>query len=169
MNKAFVFDFDDTLARTSCVVHVMKDGNTTWCTNLTPAEYSGYTLKEGEYFDYSQFRDPTFIEKAEKLITMDIAKEVHDEDHDVFILTARGSAVADAIDSFLIEYGIDAKQIHCLGDSSTGSTIPREKANILGTLAMAYDKLYFYDDNKENIEHARAIGIKSYQIKRELA
>ena len=48
--------------------------------------------------------------------------------------------------------------------TSTNHTMAREKAKVLGTLAMAYDKLYFYDDNQENIEQARAMGIKSYQI-----
>tara|TARA_Y100001973_G_C5081182_1_gene272528 strand:+ start:193 stop:699 length:507 start_codon:yes stop_codon:yes gene_type:complete len=168
MSKAFVFDFDDTLVITDCKVRV-RNLDDVELQSLTPAQYSAYTLGPDEYFDYEEFRDPRFIEKAEKLVTMELAKEVHDEDHDVFILTARGSAVADAIDSFLIGYGIDAKQIHCLGDTSTNDNMASEKAKVLGTLAMAYDKLYFYDDNKQNIEHARAMGIKSYQIKRELA
>ena len=27
-----------------------------------------------------------------------------------------------------------------------------------------YDKIYFYDDNKENIESANKIGIKTYLV-----
>tara|TARA_Y100001938_G_scaffold76540_1_gene105912 strand:- start:199 stop:687 length:489 start_codon:yes stop_codon:yes gene_type:complete len=162
MKKAFVFDFDDTLAMTDCKVVVKKQGKE--IARLTPAEYNNYTLTEDCYFDYDEFRDPSFIEKAEKLHMMDLAKEVHDENHDVFILTARGTAVADAIDSFLWKYNIDAKQIHCLGDTSTNETMATAKTNILATFMMSYDKVYFYDDNKKNVEAAESIGCKSYKV-----
>ena len=47
---------------------------------------------------------------------MDLAKEVHDEDHDVYILTARSSVCADAIEAFLALHGIKPKFVFCVGD-----------------------------------------------------
>ena len=164
MKKAFIFDFDDTLATTNCRVHVRRVHDSSLHRELTPFEYSGYELASDEYFDYIEFRDPTFIEKAEKLEMMKLAKEVHDEKHDVFILTARGSAVADAINSFLLDYGIHAKQIHCIGDRDRGNTIATEKARILSELIAKYDKLYFYDDNENNVKLAKEVGVKSYLV-----
>ena len=38
------------------------------------------------------------------------------------------------------------------------------KTNILATFMMSYDKVYFYDDNKKNVEAAESIGCKSYTV-----
>ena len=46
---------------------------------------------------------------------MDLAKEVHDEGHSVFILTARSDCIENAISEFLLRFGIEAKAIHCVG------------------------------------------------------
>jgi len=168
MNKAFVFDFDDTLVTTDACVLV----HTSWLPlgmsnpllHLTPAEFNDYELEEGERFDFSEFRCTSLIENGRPTELMQLAKEVYDENHPVYILTARSNEVSDAISKFLKLHGIKAKQIICVGDSSEHDGIAACKRKSLITIMKLYDKIYFYDDNKENIESANEIGIKTYLI-----
>jgi hypothetical protein len=152
MKKAFVFDFDDTLATTDCKVLVRNSGPHWHLKELTPAEYNEYELKENEYFDYAQFQCGQRISEGCATLLMDLAKEVHDEDHDVYILTARSSVCADAIEAFLALHGIKPKFVFCVGDHR--KAIEEEKRNVLLTLLQGYDRLYFYDDYENNINSA---------------
>jgi len=145
MNKAFVFDFDDTIATTDCKVIVRRWGKE--IARLTPAEYNSYPLADDCKFDYSEFRR---LINPVPLFLLHLAKEVHDEYHSVYILTARGSAVRDSIADFLQTYGIKAKEIHCVGDSK--ENLELEKRKVLLTIMENYDRLYVYDDHKGNID-----------------
>ena len=162
MNKAFVFDFDDTLAKTDCKVLVRSVFDGSVSHYLTPSEYNTFDLPVDQCYDYSQFSDAQYIREGQSTFLMDLAKEVHDEDQDVYILTARGNAASEAINLFLMDYGIAAKQIHCVGDSD--GSIAKEKSKILLAIMQGYDKVYFYDDDKTNVETAKEIGVKSYLI-----
>ena len=167
MRKAFVFDFDDTLATTdACVLVVMPDTKTCrgYIRELTPAEFNGYTLKNGERFDFSQFRCPDLVIDGKPTELINLAKEVYNEQHDVYILTARSNDVADAIAKFLKLAGIEAKQIICVGDGDEHHGIAQTKKKSLLTIMKLYDKIYFYDDNKENIKLAKEVGVKSYLV-----
>ena len=167
MRKAFVFDFDDTLATTdACVLVVMPDTKTCrgYIRELTPAEFNDYTLKNGERFDFSQFRCPDLVIDGKPTELINLAKEVYGEQHDVYILTARSNDVADAIAKFLKLAGIEAKQIICVGDDDEHDGIAHTKKKSLLTIMKLYDKIYFYDDNKENIKLAKEMGVKSYLV-----
>ena len=167
MRKAFVFDFDDTLATTdACVLVVMPDTKTCrgYVRELTPAEFNNYTLKNGERFDFSQFRCPDLVIDGKPTELIKLAKEVYSEQHDVYILTARSNDVADAISKFLKLAGIEAKQIICVGDSDDHCGIANAKKKSLLTIMKLYDKIYFYDDNRENIELPKGVGVKSYLV-----
>lgn len=157
MNKAFVFDFDDTLAQTSCMVKVLF--NREVVKQLTPAEYNTYKLASGESFDYSDFE--TVINPV-ALETLGLAKQVYTENHSVYILTARGSKARNAIADFLNCNGIHAKEIYCVGDKKTA--IELEKRIVLVAIMENYDKVFFYDDHAGNVEEAEKIGVKSYKI-----
>lgn len=154
MRKAFVFDFDDTLAKTDCKVYVNEcsphDAPRT--KKLTPAQYNSYELKEYEEFDFSDFRIDKKITEASATSLIHLAKEVHDENHDVYVLTARSNACADAIKQFLENHKIKPKFVFCVGDSNRA--IEEGKRNVLLTLLQGYDRLYFYDDYKGNIDSA---------------
>ena len=148
IKKAFVFDFDDTLATTNCSV-IVRDENANEILKLTPAEFNSYKLDENEHFDFSEFYlliDP----KETELFTL--AREVYNEGHACFILTARGSIAGKAIASFLIDHGIVAKEIHCVGDEA--GSIEENKRKVLLAIIEGYDKIYFYDDHAGNIESA---------------
>ena len=168
MKKAFVFDFDDTLAFTdACVLvvrprsggHVCKSSR---CERLTPAEFNRYKLQSGEHFDFSEFNNPEYVLNGSPTKLVELAKQVYSEGHDLFILTARCDSIANAIQEFLSLFGIKATAVHCVGDH--GSDIAKSKRKVLLTIIESYDKIYFYDDDAANVKAAQEIGIKSYKV-----
>lgn len=156
IKKCFVFDFDDTLATTTAKILVWGRGSSEYgdaiVRELTPAEFSSYELKNGEEFDFSQFRDDKFIQEANPTWLMSLAEEVDGEGHDIYILTAREDDSADAIAEFLSGFDVYPKMIHCVG--GTKDSIPKRKHDILMMLINNYDKTYFYDDCSVNIQYA---------------
>ena len=162
MRKAFVFDFDDTLATTTARIRVM-DGASGLVTHVQPRDFSSFQLNRGEFFDFTEFRDDRFIKDANPTFLMHLAQEVSEEDQDVYILTAREDDSADAIQSFLASYNVNAKTIHCVG--GTQKNIPQKKREMLLTIMAKYDKIYYYDDNSDNIEGAPdGDNIRKYQV-----
>ena len=161
MKKAFVFDFDDTLAFTSARVIVKHRG---WQTKrLTPAQFNSYKLQEDEEFCFHEFCDPKLIINGERTKFMSFAMTVFTEGHPVFILTARSDSVANAIQQFLRTFGITAKAIHCVGKDAE-TDIPKAKRQVLLSIIENHDIVYFYDDDEANVEAAKEIGVKSYKV-----
>ena len=150
MKKAFVFDFDDTLATTTARIRVMN--NHGLVTNVQPRDFANFKLKQDEWFDFTEFRDNKLIQEANPTWLMDLAQEVDEEGHDVYILTAREDNSADAIAGFLSAFGVHPKTISCVG--GTRESIPKRKHDFLFMLIQQYDKIYFYDDSADNIEQA---------------
>jgi|TARA_R110002096_G_scaffold115032_1_gene249229 FMN phosphatase YigB (HAD superfamily) len=167
MKKAFVFDFDDTLAITdACVLLRHAAGDELFLpVKLTPSEFNDYELKEGESFDFSEFRCASLIENGRPKELITLAKEVYDENHPVYILTARSNDVSDAIAKFLRLHGIEAKQIICVGDDDKDGDIANSKRRSLLTIMKLYDKIYYYDDCPKNIELApKGKNIRKYKV-----
>lgn len=157
MNKCFVFDFDDTIATTTARIivkskHPLQHFKEQTLEYLTPSQFSSYELKEGEWFDFNEFRDSKFIQNANPTFLIHLAQEVDNEGHDVYILTAREDDSSDAIAEFLSQFNVHPKTIHCVG--GTKETIPQRKHDILMMLIRNYSKVYFYDDCKNNIDNA---------------
>jgi hypothetical protein len=67
-----IFDIDDTLFHTTAKIAVMKDGNK--LRDLTNQEFNTYKLKNGESFDFGQFRDAKKFREESKPITKMFAK-----------------------------------------------------------------------------------------------
>jgi hypothetical protein len=61
-----IFDIDDTLFTSESLIIVKKDNKVVH--ELTPAEFNSYKLKDGESFDYSQFRSGRTFRKNAKPI-----------------------------------------------------------------------------------------------------
>ena len=166
MKKAFVFDFDDTLATTKCMINVhderLPDGDR--CVKkITAQEFNSYNLKKSEYFNFDEFRSEDFIHNAKPTDLLDLAKEVYSESHHVYILTARESDVSAAITAWLYQYGIKPKTVFCVGGNK--KSIAKRKRNILITIMQSYDRTYYYDDCPRNIKLA-PVGkkIKKYKV-----
>jgi len=155
MKKAFVFDFDDTLATTSCKVEVWNDN--VKIQDLTPSEFNTYELKENETFSFEQFKD---ILNPVALPLVDFAKEVSQENHNIFILSARPSEAINPITEFLRSLNIEVKSVICVGGKPID--IAKEKRTVLMTIIETNDIVYFYDDDKTNIQEANKIeGLKA--------
>lgn len=97
---------------------------------------------------------------------MALAKEVHDEGHPVYILTARSDNMAEPIADFLAGFNIKPFKVYGVGSDTKKVDIAKEKRNILSTLCQAFDLVYFYDDSKENCRLAKGVGagIKVYCV-----
>ena len=156
--KAFVFDFDDTLASTNAKVLVRKYRVPSQV--LTPAQYNTYELADGESFDFSEFKNPEFIINGKPLGLIELAKEIHAEGHSLYILTARNEIASSAIAGFLARFNIAAKMIHCVGKDSD-TNIAKAKQAVLMTIIDNHDITYFYDDDEANIELASSLDCRA--------
>jgi hypothetical protein len=126
---------------------------------LTPAEFNEWKLAKDEVYDFSDFEkliNPVGLE------TLKLAKQVNDENHTVYILTARSGMSRNPIRVWLATHGISVKEIHCVGGKD--ANIAKEKRTVLMTIIENYDKTYFYDDCKENIETVQDLAIKAYLV-----
>jgi uncharacterized HAD superfamily protein len=158
--KAFVFDFDDTLAITTARVVIRNSMNVSY-KSVSSLEFPGYKLGNGESFDFSEFRDDIFVKNADPTLLMNLAREVYMEGHEVFILTARQDTVAAAIHTWLMKNGVKATEIHCVG---ADGNIPISKKRVLFDMVSRFDKIYFYDDSEENINIFRHEKIRSFLV-----
>ena len=160
MNKAFVFDFDDTLAITSARV-IIRNSMSVAYKSVSSLEFPVYKLGNGESFDFSEFRDDAFVKNADPKFLMNLAREGYMEGHSVFILTARQNTVAAAINVWLMSHGVHATEIHCVGSDGD---IPVSKKKILMDIVSRFDKTYFYDDSEANISIFKHEKLRSYLV-----
>lgn len=137
--KAFVFDFDETLAHTSAV------------------ELDGTDDR------FAEFNDPSTILNGTPLGLMDLAKNVYDEGHSVFILTARNECISNAIAEFLSGFDIEAKAIHCVG-SNASVNIAKAKRRVLMSIIENHDLVYFFDDDEANIRLASELDCRAKKV-----
>jgi len=140
-NKAFVFDFDETLAHTDAVV------------------------LDGTENKFAEFSNPESILNGTPLELMDLAKAVYAEGHNVYVLTARNDCIENAIAEFLARYNIIAKTIFCVGKNSD-TNIAKAKQSVLMTIIDNHDITYFYDDDETNIELASKLECKTELVER---
>ena len=160
-SKAFVFDFDDTLAFTDAKVHVLSPSRLVRKA-LTPQEFNTHTLREGESFDFSEFDKASFILNSKPTKLIDLVKDVFSEGHSVFILTARNDCVASAIAQFLALHGVVAREVHCVGGWSLD--IAKAKRKVLLSIIENFDKVWFFDDDARNIELAKDLKLKAKKV-----
>jgi acid phosphatase class B len=157
--KAFVFDFDDTLATTAARVVVLEHGQ--FSHSISAAEYNTHKLNANESYYFGEFKNPEFIVNGKPLGLIELAKAVHAEGHSLYILTARTEATSNAIATFLARFNITAKMIHCVGKDSA-TNIAKAKQSVLMTIIDNHDITYFYDDDEANIELASSLECKTY-------
>ena len=143
--KLRVFDFDDTLVKTTSFIYVTNNGKKK---KLTPGEYAVYNEKPGDEFDFSDFskvQNPQEIRKITKVFRRIIKSSGGDGVH---ILTAR--AAYKPIKQYLKDIGI-TKNIHI---TALASNNPKDKADWIEDKIdnEGYDDVYFADDSKKNVD-----------------
>ena len=157
--KLRIFDFDDTLVKTSSFIYVThKDGKTS---KLTPGEYAIYKEKPGDKFDYRDFQQVSnpqlikgYVELLRRMVNSGGSREV-------FILTARSAE--RPVSQFIKDLGIKGVTVVALGDNN-----PEKKADwIEDKVKAGFDDVYFVDDSAKNIEAVRQ-RLKNYKIKQKI-
>lgn len=163
-----IFDFDDTLATTDSKVIVnMPDGNVK---EITPAEFAKQhesLQNEGATFDFSQFNE--VIDGKPGPLVAKLKKAIDKfGNKDVFVLTARPQASAQAIYDFLKGIGLEIplQNITGLEDGT-----PQAKANwVIGKAGEGYNDFYFTDDVYKNVKAVQdALEIVDVKSKTRLA
>lgn len=147
----YIFDFDDTLARTKSKIYVSNELSGEELT-LTPAEFALYEPKAGDKFDFSDFNKlikPQEIDWTLKLLRRVVEKYGHDG---AVILTAR--QFAKPVRRFLKDRGLGDIQIQPLGDGH-----PEKKSNWISAVIQNLDleKIVFFDDSHKNVQVVRKI------------
>jgi hypothetical protein len=145
-----IYDFDDTLAfSASKVIVKMPDGTTK---KITPAEFAVQDEKlkfDGAEFDFSEF---TKVVKGRPGPLVPRLKKAIDKfgNKNIFVLTARPQASAEAIHDFLKGIGLEIPL-----DNITGleDGTPQAKANwVISKAAEGYNDFYFVDDSIKNVK-----------------
>jgi hypothetical protein len=153
----YIFDFDDTLVQTGSLIYVenilypLEEFGS--FSALTPAEFAVYEPREGDKFDFSDFR--RLIDPQEISWTLDILRKVvsrHGKDAAV-ILTARGTA--EPVREFLRDKGLQHVQVRALDDNHP----ERKSAWIAAVIkGLGLQKIEFFDDSSKNIEAVKKIA-----------
>jgi len=158
--KLRVFDFDDTLVKTTAFIYVThKDGKKS---KLTPGQYAVYNEKPGDEFDFSDFQkvnEPKLIKGYFGLLKRISSAE---SGRTIYILTARASY--KPVYDFIRSLGIRNLHVIALGDNN-----PEKKADWIEAKVRdeGYDDVFFVDDSLKNVEAVRK-RLKDYPIKKKI-
>ena len=157
--KLRVFDFDDTLVKTTSFIYITHQSGAK--TKLTPGQYAVYKERPGDVFDFKDFnqvKNPKVIKGYFELLK----KMAADSDKAVYILTAR--AAYQPVYNFIRDSGIKDVFVVALGDNN-----PESKADWIEKEIerKGYDNIYFVDDSAKNIDAVRR-RLKNYDIKQKI-
>ena len=144
--KLRIFDFDDTLVKTTSFIYITNKGKKK---KLTPGQYAVYNEKDGDIFDFSDFnkvQDPQEIKKITKIFRKVVQSSGGDGVH---ILTARASY--QPIRQYLKDIGINMSKIYV---TALASNNPKDKADWIEDKIdnEGYDDVYFADDSPKNVD-----------------
>jgi len=156
--KLRVFDFDDTLVKTTSFIYVThKDGKTS---KLNPGQYAVYKEQPGDKFDFKDFQQVSKPELIKGYVEL-LKRMVNSGSSKVYILTAR--AAEKPVSQFIKDLGIHGVTVIALGDNN-----PEKKADwIEDRVKEGYDDVFFVDDSERNIAAVRS-RLKSYNIKQKI-
>jgi len=147
--KLRIFDFDDTLVKTTSFIYVTNGDKKT---KLTPGEYAVYNEKSGDEFDFSDFskvQDPQEIKKITNVLRRVVKSSGGSGVH---ILTARSAY--KPIRQYLRDIGINTSKIYV---TALASNNPKDKADWIEDKIdnEGYDDIYFADDSQKNVDAAK--------------
>ena len=154
-----IFDIDETLFHTKAKVQVLKEGKI--IRTLDNREYNSYKLKQGESFDYGQFRSAKiFIETSTP-----IAKVIKRAKRIIHFATRKGSKVIivtarqDMDDKKLFkqafkDHGIDIGRIYVERAGNVGKEKVSENKIVIFKKYLEtdrYARIRLFDDDKNNL------------------
>lgn len=157
-------DIDETVFKTFSKILVMKDGKEVHA--LNNVEYNAYKLKDGESFDFHQFRDAKIFNKTsipiprtvERIKKMLAHIKASDSASKIVFLTARADFddKKEFLDTFE-KHGINMDRptvyVERTGNMKTGTVEERKKKVILGYLKSGeYRRVRLLDDFLPNLK-----------------
>jgi len=146
--KLRVFDFDDTLVRTTSFVFINHIDGTK--TKLTPAQYAKYELKSGDQLDFSDFEKVKRPKPINDIIKILDRMAKAKGERRIVILTARN--IDGPIKAYLNSLGYYPEVI------ALGKGDPKAKADwILQQIKQGYDDVFFIDDSIKNVNAVKGL------------
>lgn len=167
-----IFDIDETLFKTHALVGVMKGGKQV--RQLTNQEFNGYKLKEGETFDFGEFKNAEIFQNTSIPIWAMIRKaaaiirNATAAGSKVIILTARSNF--DDKNKFLgtfKRYGIDIDRVYVerAGTLGLGSSAKNKRFILHKYLSTGkYARVRFFDDDMNNLTSFKALAKKYLDV-----
>lgn len=175
-----IFDIDETLFQTKALVKVMKDGKVV--RSLDNQEFNTYKLKDGESYDFGEFRSAEvfqntsipimkMIQKAKAII-----KNATAAGSKVIIVTARADFddKKKFLDTFR-RHGIDIDKVYVerAGNLNLGSSAKNKRFIFHKYLRGGkYERVRFFDDAMSNITMFKAmqkrypdVSFEAYHVK----
>jgi hypothetical protein len=173
-DNAYVFDLDQTILETDAQI-IVKDENNNIIKKLTPAEYNTYQKQPGEKFDFSEFESPElFHQTATPIKYFKVIKNISDAIKEkrsnsfIYILTARGTKVKNAIYGYLKDRGVEVRpiEIHTIGDTQEKPIADKKKEVLQQIRDKHIGKVIFFDDDQKNVELAQQVhGVEARLVK----
>ena len=161
-----IFDIDETLFRTAAKVKVMKDGKEV--RSLDNQEFNTYKLKDGESYDFGEFKSAEVFQNTSVPIMKMIQKaraiirNAVNAGSRVIIVTARSDF--DDKNKFLDtfrRYGIDIDKVYVerAGNLNLGSSAKNKRFIFHKYLRRGgYERVRFFDDAMSNITMFKALA-----------
>ncbi len=150
-NVLSIFDFDDTLIRSTARVRVIHGDGTEKM--LSSGEYAEYTPLPDDEFDYAEFDAyPPGAEPIDATFgALNNAIQQHGVEN-IVVLTAR--AADKPVRQYLKDQGLSGIDIQAIGDSA-----PKAKAQyVMSRLKTGdYDLVHVYEDNANNIRAIKRV------------
>jgi hypothetical protein len=169
------FDIDETIFHTHAKVYVKKGGKIV--KRLNNQQFNTYKLKDGESFDFTEFRDADIFAETSTIIRPTLAriraqaKNAFRKGSTLALLTARSRFEDMATFKEKFEkYGIPIEQmdINFAGDiaSEAGSVAEAKKQIITDYLSHGeYERVRLIDDNMDNLKAFLSIEKEVDKIK----
>jgi phosphoserine phosphatase len=163
-----IFDIDETLFQTKARVKVIKDGKVV--RTLDNQEYNTYKLKDGESYDYGEFRSAEVFQNTSVPISKMIQKakaiirNATEAGSRVIIVTARADFddKKKFLDTFR-KHGIDIDKVYVerAGNLGLGSSAKNKRFIFHKYLRGGkYERVRFFDDAMSNITMFKAMAKK---------
>lgn len=178
-----LLDIDETLVSPKNIYIYYKNPKTGEETKLTPEEYAKKTVtpEDKKNYDYREFRDPEKITNSIKtgmpiISNLKLMDKYIKNGWTIGILTARGmeEVVFKALHEWLkykvkntlkdIGDKLVRDLVFAVNDSNKkyeGATDFEKKKNVIEKLSKQYDRIVFVDDDMNNINAVKKLGIKN--------
>lgn len=168
------FDIDETLFETYAKINVIKDGNI--IKQLSNKEYNTYTLKDGEYFEYSEFKSSSLFKQSKPINNIiNSLKDMYNRGCEISLLTARSDFDdKDSIIDFFNSYGINVghykdKKIHIIRCGNEPGAPAQRKYDVINNILkkrLDIKEIVVIDDSTTNLSAISKINIskKLYKV-----